>query len=160
MGTIYLSGPITGKTYQDARFGWRSSFAKKMLQKMRNAGSYQDHVLLSPMRHEGHLAEVKGPLDKEYPDNLFSHPKMIVAKDFLDINTSDIVLVYLLDATKVSIGTMVELGYAKARGKTIVTVMQKGNLHEHPFVTEVSDAVVETLEDAVAICDSLLSEGI
>lgn len=158
MGTAYLSGPITGKTYEEARNGWRKEFDTKMADKGLAGGSY--HTMLSPMRHEGHLAEVKGPLEKQYPDNLFSRPKMIVAKDFLDIKMSDIIVVHLLDAVKVSIGTMVELGYAKALGKTIVTIMQPGNMHEHPFVTEVSDAVVENLDDAVAIVDSLLSEGI
>lgn len=148
---VYLSGPITGLTYQDARFGWRKDFEKQTSWHI---------VSLSPMRHEGHLAEIKGPLANEYPKSLFSHPKMIVAKDFLDIRMSDIVVVYLLGAAKVSIGTMVEIGYAKALGKTIVTIMEPENLHTHPFVTEVSDVVCASVDEAATIVNSLLSEGI
>lgn len=150
-GTVYLSGPVTGTTYKAARYGWRKEFTE-MLDK--------GITVLSPMRHEGHLAEVQGTLEKSYPENLFSRPKMIVAKDFLDVSVSDIVIVHLLGATRISVGTMVELGYAKALGKTIVTIMEKGNLHEHPFVIEVSDTVVGSLAEASAIINSLLSEGI
>lgn len=149
---VYLSGPITGQTYKQARYGWRQEFAD-----MLEPGI----IPLSPMRHEGHLAEVKGKLEKEYPDNLFSHPKMIVAKDFLDIEMSSVVLVHLRGAKKVSIGTMVEVGYAKKAGKTIITVLgPDDHIHTHPFVMEVSDAVVENLSDAAAIVNSLLSTGV
>ena len=150
-GTVYLSGPISGLTYNKARFGWRADFLDEM----------DDGItVLSPMRHEGHLAEIKGPLDKMYPDNLFSRPKMIVAKDFLDISMSDILVAYLQGAEKVSIGTMVELGYAKALGKTIVVIMEANSVHDHPFVTEVADTVVDNLSEAIVIVNSLLSEGI
>jgi len=49
-GSVYLSGPIAGQTYDDARFGWRKEFAEKMAIGIK---------VLSPMRHEGHLAEVQ-----------------------------------------------------------------------------------------------------
>lgn len=151
MSKVYLSGPITGLTYKDARFGWRKDFADMMEPGI---------TVLSPMRHEGHLAEIKGKLAKEYPEHLFSHPKMIVSKDLLDIDVSDIVVANFLGAKKASIGTVSEMGYARAKGKTIITIMEKGNIHEHPFVTELSNAVVTSLSDAVAIVNSLLSEGV
>lgn len=151
MSKVYLSGPITGLTYGEARHGWREEFAN-----MLSSGI----VSLSPMRHEGHLAELKGPIEHAYPENLFSHPKMIVAKDFLDIDESTIMIVNLLGAQKVSQGTVAEMGYAYAKGKTIITVREEGNVHNSPFVSEMSDAVVPTLELAAAITNSLLSEGI
>jgi len=30
-GSVYLSGPIAGQTYDDARFGWRKEFARRWL---------------------------------------------------------------------------------------------------------------------------------
>ena len=149
--TVYLSGPITGETYHDARYGWRAAFAALLP---------ADIKVLSPMRHEGHLAEIKGPLQHAYPTHLFSHGKMIVAKDLLDIDVCDIMLVCVKGAKTISRGTLVEIGYARAKGKTIVTIMEKGNVHDYPFVTELSCAVVEDLETAAAIVASLLSEGI
>lgn len=151
MSKVYLSGPITGLTYKEARFGWRQEFADQLAPGI---------TVLSPMRHEGHLAEVKGKLAKEYPEHLFSHPKMIVSKDLLDIDMSDIVVAFFLGAKKASIGTVAEMGYAKAKGKTIVTIMEPENVHNHPFVTELSNAVVGSLGDAIAIVNSLLSEGV
>lgn len=155
MAKVYLSGPITGLTYDDARFGWRKDFAKSMAQK-----DGKGIEVLSPMRHEGHLAEIQGTLEKDYPNHFFSHPKMIVAKDLLDIDESTMVIANFLGAKKVSIGTVAELGYAKARGKTIVAIMEKDNIHNHPFVTELAAATVETMDDAIAVTKSLLSTGI
>lgn len=151
MSKVYLSGPITGLTYKEARFGWRQQFADQLAPGI---------TVLSPMRHEGHLAEIKGKLAKEYPEHLFSHPKMIVSKDLLDIDMSDIVVANFLGAKKPSIGTVSEMGYAYAKGKTIITIMEKGSIHDHPFVTELSSAVVNNMDDALAIVNSLLSEGV
>lgn len=151
---VYLAGPISGLTYDDARYGWRKEFQDKLVAKGSRA------VPLSPMRHEGHLAEVKGPIEVNYPTHLFSHGKMIVAKDFLDIEVSAIVVANFLGTTKASLGTVAEIGYAAAKGKTIVVIMEKGNMHYHPFVTEPAAVVVDNLDDAVTIVDSLLSEGI
>lgn len=150
-GFVYLSGQISGLTYDAARFGWRATFGDWM---------EDGNTVLSPMRHEGHLAELKGTLEHSYPENLFSHPKMIVAKDFLDIQRSDIIVANFLSPTRVSIGTLVELGYAKALGKTIVVIMEKGNIHDHPFVREVADTIVESVSDAATVVNSLLSEGV
>lgn len=156
---VYLSGPITDLHYEQARFGWRLT-----LQTLLDI----EIQVLSPMRHEGHLAEMKQAMSAEAlrsyetaKNHLFSHPKMIVSKDFLDIERCQIMVVNLIGASKVSQGTLVEYGYAKAKGKTIVTIMEKeGNPHTTPFISVVSDVVVETLEDAAMVVNSLMSEGV
>jgi nucleoside 2-deoxyribosyltransferase len=151
--SVYLAGPITGLTYDDARFGWRKEFGERMTE--------HGVTVLSPMRHEGHLAEVKGPLDKDYPSHIFSHGKMIVAKDFLDIDVSAIVVANFMGAKKASLGTVAEIGYAAAKGKTIVVIRDKDDaIHNHPFINEPAAVVVDNLEDAIAITGSLLSEGV
>lgn len=156
-GTIYLSGPITNETYENARFGWRKEFTDLLEPGIK---------VLSPMRHEGHLAEIRGKMtDKKilaFKSHLFSHGKMIVTKDFLDIKTCDIMLVYLKGARVVSRGTLCEIGYAAALGKAIVTVIEDDpkNPHNYPFVIENSAVIVDNLQDAAAIVNSLLSEGL
>ena len=151
-GTVYLSGPITGLSYQEARYGWRATFAAAMKDGIK---------VLSPMRHEGHLAEIQGGLDKHYPDHYFSGAKIIVEKDRLDIKRSDIILVNLLAAQKVSIGTVVEIGLAYEQGKQIVLVMEDtGNVHDHPFVTQLVSLRLNNLDDAVDAVNALLSEGV
>jgi nucleoside 2-deoxyribosyltransferase len=151
-GSVYLSGPILGETYADARYGWR----KRVTENLANGIK-----VLSPMRHEGHLAEVQGPLAVDYPSHFFSGAKVIVEKDRLDIKRSDIVLVHLLGAQRISIGTVSEMGMACEAGKTIILVMEDaGNIHEHPFVTQVAALRLNNLDDAIYAINQLLSEGI
>lgn len=157
MNKVYLSGPITGLTYGEARYSWREDFAKKL------KVVAPQIAVLSPMRHEGHLAEMRNTpiFPDNLPDGLFSHPKMIVTKDFLDIDESTIVLCMLQGAKAVSQGTIFELGYARKAGKTIITVQDGDDkIHNSPFFQVISDVIVPTLDDAVIITASLLSEGI
>lgn len=157
MPKVYLSGPITGLTYKQARYGWRASVAE-VLEK--------DGIgVLSPMRHEGHLAElarrtIKADMPEPVFNHFFSRPKMIVAKDLLDIDMSDIVLTNFLGTKVVSQGSIAEMGYAYAKDKTIITVMEPGNPHDSVFVKEMSAAVLDNLDDAVAVIRSLLSTGV
>ena len=152
-GSVYLSGPIAGLTYKDARYGWRDLFAGQMRQGI---------TVLSPMRHEGHLAEIKDPLEAAGQlDHFFSGSKIIFEKDRLDIERSDVVLVNLLGATKVSIGTVAEIGMATTLGKQIILVMEdSGNIHDHPFVTVPASLRLNNLQDAVYAVNALLSEGV
>lgn len=120
------------------------------------------------MRHEGHLAEMKTAMSVEAlrayekeKNHIFSHPKMIVSKDMLDIDECTLMVVNLLNAEKPSQGTIWEMGYAKAKGKQIVVIRDKNDaVHTSPFITESANVVVDNLDDAVMIVASLLSEGI
>lgn len=159
MSKVYLSGPITGLTYKEARYSWRAGFTK-LLQELGG----KRITVLSPMRHEGHLAEMKKLpiLPDNLPSHLFSHSKMIVMKDFLDIDESTIMVVNLLGAKQVSEGTLIELGYARKAGKTIIIIREEelaANPHRSPFLKEIG-IMVPTMEEAAAIVVSLLSEGI
>ena len=120
-------------------------------------------TVLSPMRHEGHLAEHTGPIDDDVIDNashFFAGSKIIFAKDVLDIEHCDILLANFLGATRPSLGTVSEIGMAYVMGKTIVTVIDKDNIHQHPFVLEPSALVLDNLPDAITAINSLLSTGI
>lgn len=156
--TVYLSGPITGLDYGNARYGWRKSFAEML----------DDGItVLSPMRHEGHLAEMKEAMSVEAlrsfekeNAHLFSHHNMIVAKDRLDIEESALVVVNLLGAAKPSQGTIWEMGYAAGKSKQMIVVKDReDNVHTSPFITE-GNITVTSLEDAALIVNSLLSEGL
>ncbi len=72
-GTVYLAGPILGKTYADCRFGWRQEVALAMLPGI---------TVLSPMRHEGYLSEHTGTIEDDVIDNathFFAGSKVIFA---------------------------------------------------------------------------------
>ena len=148
-GVVYLAGPILGKTYVESRFGWRADVSLAMLPGI---------TVLSPMRHEGHLAEHTGLIDDDAIN--ITGSKLIFAKDVLDIRHCDIILANFLGAKKPSLGTVSEIGMAYAMGKTIVTVMEDINIHRHPFVLEPSALVLDNLDDAIIAINSLLSTGI
>lgn len=151
-GAVYLAGPILGATYEDARFGWRKYVAEHLATGIK---------VLSPMRQEGHLAETVGVLEQGmWPKKTISDDKSVFYKDVLDIERCDIVLVNLTGAQRVSIGTCVEIGLAHAKGKKIVVVMEAGNMHLHPFVTEPAMVITQDLDEAIEIVNQLLSDGV
>lgn len=85
-------------------------------------------------------------------------PKTTVGRDLWDVTQCDAVLVNLSMATEVSIGSMVELGYARAHGKFIVVVLPsdpESDPHDHPFVTETATAVVRHLADGIRLLEAL-----
>lgn len=149
---VYLAGPITGLTYEDARFGWRQEF-KNLLHPHLN--------VLSPMRHELHLAEQGTIEDVDYPDNPLNTSRGIVTKDRMDIRRASVFVACLLGAKSVSVGTLIECGWANAYGLPIVVVVEdEGNCHDRLFLREIADYRVNGVVDATSIVNGLLSEGV
>lgn len=149
MKKVYLAGPITGLNYKGAT-DWREE-AKTRLNDVGIAG-------FSPMRAKEHLKNRKVLVASGYLDSAISNPKAIVCRDHNDVYTSDAILVNLLGAERVSIGTAMEIAWAHAYRKPIVLVMEKkGNLHEHGMLTEVCGYRVTNLDDAYSVLHNLLN---
>lgn len=146
---VYLAGPITGATY-DAATDWREDMALNLP---------KGAVGLSPMRGKDYLKKlgtVGMPSLLEQGTLPMSSAKAIFSRDTYDIRRADIMLANLLGAGRVSVGTMVELGYARALGKVIIVVMEeKGNPHDHPFTTEAASFVVRDLDAALRLIGSM-----
>lgn len=147
---VYLAGPITGLTYGVAT-DWRL-YASDVL---------EQHSIqpLSPMRGKDFILKRIGEqtvLGQTYEDSPLSTQRGIVARDMFDIAGSDIVLFNLTGAERISIGTMIEYGWASSRRKVIVTVMEEsGNVHDHAFVRELSPYRVKTLHEALEVIMSI-----
>lgn len=161
---VYLSGPIAGQSYADA-IDWRIR-ARQLL------GG--DIEAFSPMRGKEILAGMYEIDVKPWQsDTLALQPKGIVTRDRNDVQMCDAMLLYLpriqepptdsgemeFRNKRVSIGSMIEIGWADAWRKPIVTVMEYPNVHAHIFVAELSGWVVETLEEGAALCRALLLPG-
>lgn len=58
--------------------------------------------------------------------------------------------------TIISIGTMVELGWASAAGIPVLLVMPTGNVHDHPFTRALCNYRVSTIEEASDLIGALL----
>src|SRR5688572_1825858 len=118
---IYLCGPITGLSYGEARNGWRREFA-----------TYVDDNLIdlySPMRQEGHLAEVQSIEHKPY-DGVLSQSRAIVAKDLLDIRRADLIVANFVGAKDHSVGSICEVAWSYLLDKPVISIMEpSGNVH-------------------------------
>lgn len=129
MKTVYLAGPMTGHSYDDVITS-RDSIWRLF--------DDSDIALLDPMR---------GITESQYALNGINTRK-IVARDLYDVRTCDAVLADFRMATKTSIGSCIELGYAHALGKPIVTLMGEDNPHWHAFINEISMHVTEDEAEA------------
>jgi hypothetical protein len=147
---LYLCGPITGLTY-GASVEWREYVAD-------NLPNYIDPV--SPMRGKQYLEREK-VIGLSYEDIPLSCRKGITCRDRYSVMDCDMILVNLLGAEKVSIGSVMEIAWADMLRKPICLVIEKeGNVHDHPIVNEVAGFVVHTLDDGIKICDAVLCVGI
>jgi nucleoside 2-deoxyribosyltransferase len=149
--TVYLAGPITGLSYGGAT-DWRE-YARKELDKY-------GIDAFSPMRGKIYLEKFKdlsGAADA-YSAWPLSTAKGITTRDRFDATRVDLVLANLAGADRVSIGTMIEFGWADAHRRPIVTVMEPtGNVHDHAMVREMAGFIVPTLDEALFVARAILT---
>jgi len=146
---IYLAGPITGLTYDQGQ-DWRE-YAAGML--MRTFGI----ETRSPLRAKEYL-KTFGVLESQYLGvNPLSEPKGIVTRDRNDCTSAGVVLANFLGAERISIGTVMECAWADLARVPIVAVMELENTHRHGMLTEVAGYIVESLEQGLAICVTILN---
>ena len=140
--TAYLAGPITGMTFENAT-DWREH-TKKRLADVGITG-------FSPLRAKQYIGELGGRVRDQYDTFPLSTASGIICRDRYDATHRDIVLVNMLGAEKVSIGTVMEIAWADAFRVPIVLVMEEGNIHTHAMLTEVSSYIVPTLDEGIDI---------
>ena len=143
---LYCAGPITGVSYSEST-DWREYVASKL----------PTHIkAVSPMRGQKYLATEKNIKDS-YEKHPLSCQKGITCRDRMDVMRCDTILVNFLGASKVSIGSVMEVAWADAWRKPIIIVMEKNNVHSHAMLREVSGFIVSNLDDAIAIATAVLS---
>lgn len=147
MFKVYLAGAISGLTYGEGQ-EWRA-YARDVLQ-LKGIHAY------SPLRAKGFLRDY-GVLTGGYEGNPMASDRGIMTRDSFDVATSDLILVNLLGAKSVSVGTCIEFGLAYAARKPVVCVMEpSGNLHDHPMVREAIGYRVPELDAALAVVQAIL----
>lgn len=145
---IYLAGPITGLSYDDAN-DWRDYVTGKL------SGIAE---CISPMRAKGFLKSV-GNLGKSgYEANPLSSQKGITTRDRWDVSRCDAVFMFLGDSESVSIGTMIEAGWADAYRKPVILVIGKdfeSTPYNHCMLKELSGYIVCGLDEGIQIVEAL-----
>lgn len=143
---VYLAGPISGLTYDGAQ-SWRDEVKAKI---------HPDIKTLSPLRGKEYL-KLRGPLEGAYDNFPMSTDQGLTARDRYDCTRADIVLFNLLGASRISIGTMVEMGWADAaRRPAILVIENKGNPHDYPMIRQICQFRVDNLEDGIKIVEAIL----
>jgi|SRR5581483_1516189 len=146
MKKIYLAGPISGLTYEGAQ-DWRDYFSSKISPEIQ---------CYSPLRGKQYL-KMRGPLEGSYDEFPLSTDTGITTRDRYDCMGADVVVFNLLGAERISIGTMIELGWADAARNPAILIMEKeGNPHEHPMLRQTTHFRVSSLDDAIALAEIIL----
>jgi nucleoside 2-deoxyribosyltransferase len=144
--SIYLAGPITGMSY-DSATDWRAQ-VKTLLE--------PDIDCFSPLRSKQYLLNQTSIKDT-YDEYVLSTQRGIFLRDFHDCRVRDLLFVNLLNTSKVSIGTVMEIAWGAAFQKPIVLIMEKNdNIHEHALIREACPIRVETIEEAIFATRALL----
>ena len=147
---LYLAGPIADCTYEECT-DWREYAAKKL----------PAHIVpVSPMRGKKFLAKMKKISGRALKNNPFCTDAGVSCRDGNDVKRSDALLINVLGAKKVSVGTMIEFGMAKAWGIPIILVMEKDNVHQHLMTRGMAGFLVEDLDVGIEIAVSVLSTGL
>ena len=154
-GAVYLAGPIAGNTLAEAD-DWRHYAALQL--EMAGILAY------SPLRAKRAIIQSKFHReDRLGTGGIDGHPlvsaKGITTRDRDDVAKCNVILMDLLCATRVSIGTMIEAGWADALRRPIVCVMEPGNIHEHGMLEELIGYRVSTLDEAIEIVKAILIPG-
>lgn len=141
--TVYLSGPITGKSFDDAS-DWRHTAAIELRER--------GFKVLDPLRGKSYVLshQRKKPIhEHDYMHNPSLSDKALRQRDKLDVLASDIVLVNFMDAEQVSVGTVFEIAWAEDHNKLVVVAApEKDKHHNHAFIRDTS-VIFNSLEEAI-----------
>lgn len=151
---VYLAGPISGLNFEGAT-DWRDQ--------VKNHFDQFGVKALSPLREQEHLKEVGIFTDSAKETSRLkspmSTPKGLTIRDRWDAMRCDVLLVNLLDATKVSIGTVMEIAWADSKNIPIVCAIEDDhtNIHEHAMLNHCIGYRARDLWGAVDLVRQLLA---
>ncbi len=147
---IYLAGPIAGLTEEEATT-WRYD-VNLML---------PDNIIgISPLRCEP-LKEGMVYTDDGATDKMWSDPRAINSKNWLDTESSDLVLAYLpkeMNDRRPSIGTIIEIGWSIGLKKPLIVVSDDKQIMEHPLIKCNAAWRLKELDEAVEVIIGLFGD--
>lgn len=143
--SLYLSGAISGLNWEESTI-WRNYVAEAL----------PEFDCFSPLRGKSYLKKIQkiegAPGHLGGLSSVLSTKEGIMTRDTYDCYTCDGTFVNLLDAKRVSIGTVMEIAWMWEQRKPIILVMEpEGNLHDHPMIRAATPYVVDTLDAGIEI---------
>lgn len=149
---IYLAGPVTGLSYEDAT-QWRVEAVRRL----------PEIRCFSPMRakqaQQGRQCLGWEANDLHDADAIFT-PKGIVARDYLDCRKADLLLVnFEPSAPEISIGTVSEISWAWADRTPTIVIATPGNRHDCKWLRELVPFWTDNFDDAIRLVQTILLPG-
>jgi len=143
---IYLAGPIAGCNY-DGATGWRDYATSKFAPGIKG---------ISPMRLKEFLKNETNIGIHDYPEDLMSTATAIYVRDKYDCTHADAVIaLFPKEATAVSVGTVMELGWADANNVPVIIVSEDPRIIHHPLPTGAAGWVVKNLDEAITVVNGM-----
>ena len=149
---IYLAGPVAGCTVDEAN-EWREEIRSRLPHGI---------VGISPLRCEP-LKEGMKYTEEGASPKMWSDPRAIATKNWLDTESCDLVLAYLpkkLNDRRPSYGTVIEIGWAIGLRKPLIVVSDDKYMMNHPLIQHNASWRLDNLEDAVEVIIGLFGEYI
>lgn len=145
---VYAAGPITGLSFKEVS-GWRENLARDL--------SVSGVTVLSPLRDKTRMLVDELLIADSYVEDALSSQRGIYGRDRLDVMRSDLVFANLLGASRVSIGTVMEIAWADSKRTPVVLLMEKtGNPHDHAMLREACYWRTDDFNEAVFLTRSIL----
>jgi len=138
--TIYLAGPITGKTSEEVfnHFDDLSSILKDM-----------NFKVIHPMIGKDSLRNEKAFKGQGYASDPVTTDRAIFSRDMWAVEQADILFVDLSEAISKSIGSIMEIAWGSLLRKQIILVMPSDNIHNHAFINQAATIVFQTQKEAL-----------
>ena len=149
---IYLAGPIAGCNAEEAN-EWRE-YIRSLLP--------HNIVGISPLRCEP-LKEGMNYTEEGASPKMWSDPRAIATKNWLDTESCDLILAYLpkeLNDRRPSYGTVIEIGWAIGLRKPLIVVSDVKYLMDHPLIKHNASWRLTDLDDAAEVIIGLFGEYI
>lgn len=147
---MYTAGPIKGLTYDGA-----STWREYVHSEMQDIAPWIKTV--SPVRGDHAQKGTEQVIMNDSKEHVFTTKYAINQRDYNDVKRSDIIFVNLLDTDVVSIGTVMEIAWARAFDKPVVMMMKDGNIHDHPLLRYPAGYIVDDLDLGIHVAISVIS---
>lgn len=165
MKKVYLAGPITGASWNQSE-DWRDQIKEEADIRPE---FFENVKFYSPLRGKDYLRN-ELEIGDSYSQFKFSTPHAIMIRDHHDVQTCDVVIANLTGATRVSIGTVMEIAWAYAYRKPVICIMEPAekqvtgfepsvgkNVHEHSMLNEAIYYRAESVEEALMALNHILN---
>ena len=144
---VYLAGPLCGLTAAAAT-DWRTYVNMSMPEEIQT---------MSPMRGKDLPRDTVMYSIAGRTDSPITTDRGVTCRDRFDCQRCDLVLVNYLGATKPSLGTAIEMGWADAARIPIVMVIEdSGNPNDHNMIRELAGFRVNDLDAAIELVEQIL----